>query len=114
MMACRRVGTNEFDVLAWADKHTVFRVTDNDHCRNKCNGNVVQGTKWYRTALKHEGYWGAWGFAGGNDEIHLYGVDVKYENGQNRLSYYVGASIGGWRCGEETYLHLADKPKKSS
>ena len=46
MLACRRVNSTVLTVLAWADKATVFGVTDNPNCGNTgqpgCSGKVDQ------------------------------------------------------------------------
>ena len=52
MLACRKVGASELTALAWADRATVFGVTDSPMCGNtmtkdfktinSCNGQVVQ------------------------------------------------------------------------
>ena len=50
MLACRQVGASDLTVLAWADRETVFGVTDSPECggweeygtTNTCSGNVVQ------------------------------------------------------------------------
>ena len=42
MLACRRVGSKVLTALAWADKATVFGVTDSPSCRTRCSGKVVQ------------------------------------------------------------------------
>ena len=42
MLACRRVGAAFLTVLAWADRATVFGVTDSPNCQDSCSGHVVQ------------------------------------------------------------------------
>ena len=46
MLACRRVHASFLTVLAWADRATVFGVTDSPLCgkgkTNFCSGHVVQ------------------------------------------------------------------------
>ena len=44
MLACRQVGSPELTALAWAERATVFGVTDKPVCGNSdtCSGNVVQ------------------------------------------------------------------------
>ena len=44
MLACRQVGSPELTALAWAERATVFDVTDKPVCGNSdtCSGNVVQ------------------------------------------------------------------------
>ena len=40
MLACRPVGASKLTVLAWADRATVFGVTDSPKCRSSCSGHV--------------------------------------------------------------------------
>ena len=52
MLACRQVNSTVLTVLAWADKATVFGVTDNPNCGNTgqpgCSGKVDQVMfNWY-------------------------------------------------------------------
>ena len=42
MLGCRQVGSSNLTVLAWADRATVFSVTDRPYCKDSCSGNVVQ------------------------------------------------------------------------
>lgn len=106
LMACKRVGSTVFNVLAWADKSTVFGTTDRARCRLSCKGNIAQGTKWYRStpvgALR-----GAWGFAPSNGRMDLHDTDVG--NGPDRISYFINnpnqSGLSGWRCGTTTNLH---------
>ena len=42
MLACRPVGASDLRVLAWADRATVFGVTDEEACNEHCSGNVVE------------------------------------------------------------------------
>merc|ERR1712226_51743 len=110
MMACRYYGASELTSLAWADRATVFGVTDYQACgtysSDDCYGNVVQGTKWYRTS---EGYsYGAWGFADSQSPIRLYYIDWDSEQGNKRISWNVNYSgVGGYRCGDSHGLDYA-------
>lgn len=112
MMACRKLGETMLKVLAWADRRTVFGATDHPDCKEKCLGNVTQGTKWYRTTIGN--FDGAWGFAGGHDYIWLYPADeadqhIPSQNntGKSRLSYHVNiGGLGGYRCGENIDLNI--------
>ena len=100
MLACRQVGASELTVLAWADKATVFGVTDKPECGHHCPGKIVevivqlfisqrfwstlnifkyfklvtlrvlQGTIWYRTKIGKE-INGFWGFMDGGNNITL-------------------------------------------
>jgi len=104
MLACRPVGASKLTVLAWADRATVFGVTDSPKCRSSCSGHVDKGTKWYRTTTG-KGH-GAWGFAGGASPINLYHVDVLNSDGDKRLSWHVNWNgNGGWRCGTTKSLN---------
>ena len=42
MLACRPVGASKLTVLAWADRATVFGVTDRPKCKYSCSGHVAQ------------------------------------------------------------------------
>ena len=42
MLACRPVGSSNLTVLAWADRITVFGVTDRPYCGDSCSGQVAQ------------------------------------------------------------------------
>ena len=42
MLACRQTGASVLTVLAWADRATVFNVTDSPLCQDSCSGHVVQ------------------------------------------------------------------------
>ena len=42
MLACRRAHASFLTVLAWADRATVFGVTDSPDCKDSCSGHVVQ------------------------------------------------------------------------
>lgn len=106
MMACRPYGASELTTLAWADRATVFGTTDSYYCYDYCYGNVVEGTKWYRT---YEGYsYGAWGFVDGQSSFYLYYVDYSSDSASTRLSWHVNYSgLGGYRCGSSTSLEYS-------
>ena len=42
MLGCRPVGASKLTALAWADRATVFAVTDSPVCSYSCSGHVVQ------------------------------------------------------------------------
>jgi len=119
MLACRQAGAAALTTLAWADKATVFGVTDSPQCRKSCLANVAQGTKWYRST-KGGGSDGAWGFADEGSNINLYPRDYTDEmdgevelDGEKRISWTVNSpyAYGGWRCG--TTLDLDTRYEKS-
>ena len=116
MMACRKVGSNVLTVLAWAERETIFQVTDEPSCCDdlldgNCKGNVAHGTKWYRAVDSKNYINGHWGFANSTDEICIHGI---YELGHlgdpgtesTRLSYPTTTkeNFGGFRCGDNQQL----------
>jgi len=106
MLACRRIGASFLTALAWADRATVFGVTDSAMCTDSCSGHVVQGTKWYRTTIGSKES-GAWGFADGASVIHLQSTDILDSDGDKRLSWFVNVSgNGGYNCGTTTWLNV--------
>ena len=99
MVGCKKVGSKVLDVLAWADNHVVFGMTDSSQCQAACNGNVAQGTKWYWATMKKLGQ-GAWGFAKSDAKINLSHVDWVDAKDPKRISYWLRATAGpGYRCG---------------
>jgi len=101
MLACRQVGSTVLTALAWADRATVFGVTDSPYCGDYCSGNVVQGTKWYRTTIGQS--YGTWGFADGDSSLYLYYADWHGSDVETRLSFWVNyGGYGGMRCGAST------------
>jgi len=109
MLACRPVGASKLTALAWADRATVFGVTDSPRCRYSCSGRVVQGTRWYRTTKGKKN--GAWGFADGASSIYLGYPDTLNSDGDKRLSWYLdssnGSDWGGYRCGTSKPLYFS-------
>merc|ERR1712157_107469 len=114
MLACRPVGSSNLTVLAWADRITVFGVTDRPYCGDSCSGQVGQGTNWYRTLMGLEN--GAWGFADGASSIYLASADDLNLNGDKRLSWHVNRfgrfGNGGWRCGTTQNLSFSKQWEK--
>jgi cysteine-rich repeat protein len=96
MLACRKVGSSTYTLLAHAPRTSVIKDTGGSNTPTSANG-----SGWY--------YYGeySWGFAKLGDPISLNTCDQALDNPGLRLCWHAqGGSIqGGYRCGASEYLN---------
>lgn len=95
MMAARRTGSSEFEVLAAADSADVTWATGTGNATHAANG-----VAWYFDPSY------SWGFAGAGDSVARNSCDTNGAGESDRLCWHTGGGTmnGGWRAG--TYLYL--------
>lgn len=96
MLAARRVGSSEFEVLAAAATADVTFDTGSGNETHAANG-----VEWYFS----QDY--SWGFAGAGDAVSRNSCDTNGQNESDRLCWHTGGGQmnGGWRAGTYTWLN---------
>lgn len=96
MLAARRTGSSEFEVLAAANRADVTFGTGTGNDTHSANG-----VEWYFDPSY------SWGFAGGGDTVSRNSCDTNGLNENDRLCWHTGSGEmnGGWRAGTNTWLN---------
>jgi len=94
IMACRQTGSDDLTLLAAAPREDVFRVTSTTGRK----GQISNGSKFY--VWSHM----VWGFGGLEDDVDGSSGPCDYENGDDRLCWFLTGS-GGYRCGSAKGLN---------
>lgn len=96
MLAARRTGSSEFEVLAAAATADVTFGTGEGNVTHSANG-----VEWYFDPNY------SWGFAGAGDTVSRNSCDTNGLDENDRLCWHTGGGEmnGGWRAGTNTWLN---------
>jgi hypothetical protein len=103
MMAARRTGSSQFEVLAAADRADVTWNTGTGNVTHAANG-----VEWYFDPSY------SWGFAGAGDTVSRNSCDVGGMGERDRLCWhtYGDEMAGGWRAGNYLWLNADNSWEK--